>query len=152
MVYSALVIADQFLRIAWDSAEVLDPMKLQKLVYFAHGWHLALTDGDPLIREGIEAWKFGPVIPSIYHAFKKYGAQPIDRPVIQNREAQVDAATLALLEKVWELYGHYSGWRLSNLSHAEGSPWRRTYRGHRSRGAIIANCVIRDYFKEQMSA
>ena len=51
-------------------------MKLQKLAYFAHGWNLAIRN-TPLINESVEAWKFGPVIPSLYHDVKGYGMEPI---------------------------------------------------------------------------
>jgi uncharacterized phage-associated protein len=41
----------------------LTPMKLQKLLYLAHGYYVAIT-GQPLIDEDFEAWKYGPVAPS----------------------------------------------------------------------------------------
>jgi len=44
-------------------------MKLQKLVYYAHGWHLALNN-EPLIDEQVECWQYGPVISSLFHEFK----------------------------------------------------------------------------------
>ena len=72
-------VANWFLDRADKDGKPLDPMKLQKLIYFAHGWHLALTS-KPLINEHPEAWAYGPVIPSIYHRFKKYG-----RDAVQNR-------------------------------------------------------------------
>lgn len=31
-----------------------------------------------LIDEQIEAWKYGPVVPSLFHDLKKYGNQPVD--------------------------------------------------------------------------
>src|SRR4051794_28085835 len=54
----------------------LTPMKVLKLVYIAHGWVLSSADA-PLISESVQAWKFGPVIPSLYHYFKRYGASPV---------------------------------------------------------------------------
>jgi len=38
----------------------ISTMKLQKLLYLAQGWNLALT-GKPLFREDFEAWASGPV-------------------------------------------------------------------------------------------
>jgi uncharacterized phage-associated protein len=54
----------------------IDHMKLQKLVYITHGWHLAVT-GEPLIEEVVYAWPYGPVIPPLYHQLKGCGARPI---------------------------------------------------------------------------
>ena len=148
MAYSAWVIAGRFLGIARDKAKPLRHMKLQKLVYFAHGWRLALSDGESLITDRVEAWQFGPVIRVIYQKFKGFGGNPIDDGVME--ESVVDEATNALLEKIWEVYGDYNGAQLSNLSHAKGSPWEQIY-DHRYRGAIIPKQLIKEYFKEQMS-
>ncbi|QLH42366.1 MAG: DUF4065 domain-containing protein [Coxiellaceae bacterium] len=52
-------------------------MKLAKLIYVAHGWSLALND-VPLIDEAVQAWKFGPVIESVYHEFKHFGNDVIN--------------------------------------------------------------------------
>ena len=71
---SAELVADFLLA---NSDRKLTPMEVNKLVYISHGWMLALHD-ESLISEKIEAWKHGPVIPSLYHKFKMYGAEPID--------------------------------------------------------------------------
>src|SRR5947209_3400405 len=78
MPYDAKAIANYFLDLAEAEAKSLTPMKLQKLVYYAHGWHLALT-GRPLLDEEIQAWSFGPVIRSLYNEFREFGAEPITR-------------------------------------------------------------------------
>nr|WP_256351506.1 type II toxin-antitoxin system antitoxin SocA domain-containing protein [Pseudomonas gingeri] len=51
-------------------------MKQQKLVYYSHGWHAGYTD-QPLINEAVETWQYGPVIPSLYHEFKRFGSGEI---------------------------------------------------------------------------
>ena len=57
--YSAKAVANYFLARAKESGETLSPMKLQKLIYFAHGWHLAVFDA-PLLDEEVQAWDYGP--------------------------------------------------------------------------------------------
>ncbi len=54
---SAKLVANYFLKKAAAEGVTLDPMKLQKLVYIAHGWHLGLL-GAPLLRSPIEAWTY----------------------------------------------------------------------------------------------
>ena len=53
-------------------------MHLQKLVYLAHGWTLAVT-GDPLVEDRFEAWDYGPVIRKLYDALRSFGSGPITR-------------------------------------------------------------------------
>jgi uncharacterized phage-associated protein len=54
----------------------MTPLKIQKLVYFLHGWHLAVR-ADPAIGESFEAWPYGPVLSSLYQQFKGFGRSPI---------------------------------------------------------------------------
>src|SRR4051812_39910789 len=87
MPYPAAAIANEFLRLAKEDKAQISPLKLQKLVYFAHGWYLALA-GKPLIEERVQAWQFGPVIPTLYREFKRYGNSPIASPAM--REDWID--------------------------------------------------------------
>lgn len=122
MGYPALAVANYFIQKANEENEQVDPLKLQKLIYFANGWHLALR-GTPLIQEKIHAWKYGPVVESVYQAFKRYGSRPIDEVAGSTLIPGDDAEAIELLDTVWELYGHYSGVQLSNLSHDPEGPW-----------------------------
>jgi uncharacterized phage-associated protein len=47
-----------------DAGDLISNLKLQKLVYYAQGFHLALYD-ELLFEETIEAWTHGPVIPEM---------------------------------------------------------------------------------------
>ena len=65
-------------RIATDEegAEYISNLKLQKLLYYAQGVFLAVTD-KPLFDDDIVAWLQGPVVESVYHQYKANGAQGI---------------------------------------------------------------------------
>jgi len=78
MPHSSLAIANEFLRRAREIDRSLTQMKLQKLVYIAHGWCLAFSK-SPLIEDRIEAWEFGPVIRRLYDATSRYGRSPVSR-------------------------------------------------------------------------
>jgi uncharacterized phage-associated protein len=144
MPYDPKAIANYFLSAAEAKGESLTPMKLQKLVYFANGWHLALKD-EPLINEQVEAWPYGPVIPSLHRTFRRFGDQPITGRAIRvltksdsddrwsiyrsKSEPSIDELpeqaefTKAFLDRIWDLYGHYTAIQLSNETHRPGSPW-----------------------------
>lgn len=57
---------------AGDEAESdMTPMKLQKLLYYCQGYSLALRD-QPAFDEEILAWRYGPVVRSVYNEYKQY--------------------------------------------------------------------------------
>ncbi|WAK02791.1 Panacea domain-containing protein [Methylobacter sp. YRD-M1] len=123
MAHSALAIANAFLDLARGDGKGITPMKLQKLVYYAHGWNLGIF-GEPLIDETIEAWKYGPVIQPIYHEFKSFGAEEIthcgttfdpDAFDFVEPRPEGDENTLALVKKVWGEYGGFTAIQLSSV-------------------------------------
>ena len=95
--------------------------KVQKLVYYAQAWHLA-SSGAPLFADEIQAWVHGPVVPSLYRAFKEFGYNPI---VFENLEKPpvFDDPTEALLNEIWEEYGGFDANYLEELTHHE-APWQ----------------------------
>jgi uncharacterized phage-associated protein len=123
MPYAAKEIANWFLAEARDEGEFMTQMKLQKLVYIAHGWNLGLG-GGPLIRENVQAWQYGPVIRELYAEYLHYGAMPIteepERPSLDQRDTE-------LLRWVWGQYKGYTAGQLSSITHKPGTPWTRTY-------------------------
>ncbi len=98
-------------------------MELLKLIYISHGWYLEIYD-LPLIRNRIEAWKHGPVIPDVYYAFRSQGLNV--REQIRGIPVLEDDSVIDVLEQVYSQYGHFEGWQLSRLTHVEGGPWHVT--------------------------
>lgn len=156
MAYPAIAVANEFRHAA--KGESLSPMKLQKLVYYAHGWYLALHD-EPLIEEQVEAWQFGPVVPELYRQFKYCGDGDITRPAtelggglksyeprIKDENDMSSRHALDVIQSVWSAYGEYSATKLSNATHKPGSPWSKTY-SPGCRSVVIQNELIKDYFK-----
>lgn len=131
--HSPKSVANYFLELADAKGESISPMKLQKLVYYAHGWYAGYTQ-QPLIDEAVEAWQYGPVIPSLYHEFKRFGAGDIKGKAIEFEprgpaevEAPSDQKIRIFLENVWKSYGGYTGVTLSEMTHAIGTPWDATW-------------------------
>lgn len=130
-------------------------MKLLKLVYFAHGWHLAITN-KPLIIDPVEAWEYGPVVPALYRALKKYGSRHVDELLPTGDEPvtiyEEDKQTLMILDAVWKAYGHFRALQLSDITHMPGTPWYEvvygTYQGRVPYGVDIEIGLIRDYFRK----
>ena len=144
--FNSLSIANYFLSLSFKEGNLVSPMKLVKLVYIAHGWHLGLTS-RPLIKETTEAWMYGPVVPVIYRAFKPYGNKPIKRLYFESPEVIGDYNRINhsnglpdFLTEVWNKYKTFSATQLSDLTHQMNTPWFDTW--HKNHGAIRSGAVI----------
>lgn len=156
---SALAVANFFVDQSLSTGEELTPIKLIKLVYISHGWYLATKD-DELLSEAVEAWQYGPVVPSVYHNFKQYGngqikafaefrGQNFHVPVVQNEE------TINFLQEIWDQYKQYNGLQLSTLTHLANTPWDIVYNNpvnKARKGVIIPNNLIKEHYKEKLNA
>lgn len=162
MTHNVKSIANYFLSLAEKKNQTLSPMKLQKLVYFAHGWHLALT-GKPLIDEMVEAWSYGPVIPSLYQEFKHFGSGSITSQAKDYRfidgkiqfetpEIPINDPVIPLLDRIWDIYGKFTAIQLSNLTHEKGTPWDKTRNGETPNNTDIPNNSIQEYFHTLIEA
>lgn len=108
------------------SGSQITPLKIQKLLYYAQAWHLALYD-KPLMQARFEAWTHGPVIPEVYHGLCEYRYNPVDVDANFFEEAKeiTNEQELDLLQQIMEIYGIYDGKYLEELTHQE-DPWIKT--------------------------
>jgi uncharacterized phage-associated protein len=160
MPYSAASVANEFLSHSFRDKRPITPMKMQKLVYFAHGYTLVECD-RPLVDEAFEAWKFGPVLPSLYHECKKYGNRPI-RVYLHDFDYRRESRTPApppdhprkieIIKFVWVTYGPETAEGLSDWTHVKGGPWDQITSGGMDipRNKDIPNEAIKKYFLENM--
>lgn len=164
---SAAAVANAFLDLqAQDHGTYppIDQMKIQKLVFYAHAWSLALRD-KPLFEDDVEAWPWGPVTRDTYLAFKDFGRAPIDQShratevVIRNGTARVTTPPppceedMGIIRAVWESHKKLSGVQLSNATHASGEPWTIVsdlYGGDLSDKPRIPNELIANVFKSKI--
>lgn len=167
MAYSAIAVANAFIEKAKARGiKDLTPMKLQKLVFYAHAWSLVMNDA-PLVKDKIYAWPYGPVIESVYHEFKGYGSTNItslgtefvwnDDPnaIVQAKyEAPKiplsDSMTMSVIDAILDAYGEESAISLSNLTHRPGSAWATTQDTHG--GGSVRNFVISDQVIKECTA
>ena len=140
---SPRVITEQILWLRRDIDTT--PMHILKLAYFSHGWMLGLHD-QTLIYEPVEAWQYGPVIPSIYHRYKAFRGDPIDLVPIDHSTRLSDDQR-DLVREVVEVYWEASAIKLSNVSHNPGSPWDLVMHSH-GPGTIIPNRLIQEHYKQ----
>ena len=142
--YDARQVANWFVRRAAQDERQLSIMSLLKLTYIAHGWHLEMWK-SPLLNNRIEAWQRGPVIPDVYHAFRRQGVE-VSEPVSIVEKPFPDFHD-RFLEDIYRLYGHLDAFRLSDLTHEPGSPWEKaSQRGHY---ALMFDDEIKEHYEEK---
>ncbi|MGW8679606.1 Panacea domain-containing protein [Streptomyces sp. NPDC055817] len=97
----------------------MSAMKLQKLCYFAYGYHLAWEDRQ-LFPERFEAWANGPVVYELYAEHR--GKFRLDRGDIAGDPVALDDDERESVNVVLENFRAYSAQELSAMSHQPG-PW-----------------------------
>lgn len=160
MANSAASVANSFLLEGFKDRAPISPMMIQKLLYLAQGYHLYKCR-EPIFDEQFEAWRFGPVVPSIYKECKKYVRSDITKLITAwdaNWGEQVPVASpsesdaIEVIDFVWRTYGHYDPIVLSQWTHESDGPWDRVTRsGSRiKRHALIPNELIQEYFEHAL--
>ena len=147
----SLTVADRFLSLAKERGDALTPMQLLKLVYIAHGWMLGLY-GRPLIKDEVQAWQYGPVIPRLYDAIRRFRSQPVEGPLEPPGSGEaLDDQERSIIDQVYDIYGRMTGPDLSRLTHAPESPWALTYAPGEF-GIVIPNDIIEDHYARLAAA
>ncbi len=155
--HDARAIANFLLDYADEKKTKVTLMLVLKMLYYAHGWHLSLKKG-PLVTQPFEAWEYGPVVRSVWEAFKGSGKKPLT-----TRAQRLDVVTNSysaarepikeeqaeFLRQIFDAYGHVDAFDLSNSTHVEGSPWDVVWNapnGAINVGMKIHNDEIRKWF------
>ncbi len=149
MSYTAKTVANAFLDLAKRNGRQLTNMQLQKLVYIAHGYSLAVL-GKPLFSDEVQAWEYGPVVPILYKPLRKYGAGFVTEPVLTaDSPVRQDSEEMSIIQSVWNAYGKYSGPQLSAITHAEGTPWNEIW--EHNKHAVIPNDLIEQHYRHLLN-
>ena len=140
--YDARQVANWFVQRAGREGKRLSIMQLLKLVYIAHGWYMEMS-GAPLIRNKIEAWKHGPVIPDVYSAFRKQGID-IKSPA-PGHSAVMNSYVENVLEQIYQGYGKLPARRLSEMTHEPGGPWETASKKYGYFAPITNDLILSHY-------
>lgn len=147
MAYKALDIAKKLIFKAQNDepngGERLTNLKLQKLLYYQQGFHLAFF-GTPLFAENVEAWMYGPVVPAVYDEYSAYGSSALPEvkvPVSLSEDEE------ELFNEVYDAYREFSAIGLMNRTHSE-RPWLDAV--PHDRGTVITQESMMAYFKTQI--
>ena len=138
---NAISLANYFVDRAVSEQTKLYQLGLMKRVYITHGFCLAIFGKSALDPrfDVVEAWKYGPVIPSVYHSFKHYGKKPITEGAViidvdeKTYEIEVETQKLTdtdikeVADTIWKRYLGFPDSRMVAMTHREGTPWSMSY-------------------------
>lgn len=138
-------VADFFIDVCNNSTDdQITNLKLNKLLYYAQGCHLART-GKPLFDDKIEAWRLGPVTPVIYHRYNVCGKNPIQNTGDSYNGNVFSSEELDTLTDVMREFGKYTGSALVNMTHKAGTPWSNACAANQKE---ISQDSMKRYFEE----
>ena len=144
--YTASDVAKYFIYLASQAVvgdkgerEGITNLKLQKILYFAQAYYLAKL-GRPLFKDPIEAWTYGPVVPTVYQAYRRHKSDPI---MSDKDTTTLSAEDKEQLKKIWDSFGGYSASRLVDIAHAH-EPWKKAFE---SDSKEISHAVLADYYR-----
>lgn len=139
-------VAKYFIHLSEENTPyAITPLKLQKLVYYAQGFHLRET-GKPLFNEDLLAWDHGPVVRKLYNDYKHLGYFTISWEPFDDANNELSRREIKTIKDVWENYGHLDGKFLEELTHQE-DPWLFT-----DKNDAIDIDLIKKYFKNNQLA
>jgi uncharacterized phage-associated protein len=165
MAFDVRAVANYILDKAQAEGVFVDHMKLQKLCYITHGWHLAIA-GDALLANRIEAWKYGPVIRDLYREFRSCGYAPISDARATHlipgtlrfepwKIGDTDSETTArsVIDRVWNVYKRFNALELSAMTHQKGTPWYQAWHNKPSdvKDVVIPNELIKQHYLDLAS-
>jgi uncharacterized phage-associated protein len=149
--FSAVLIAEWFVRKGIQEKNPLDLLQIMKLAYIAHGCYLAIEE-KPLFKEKVEAWQYGPVVFEIYTEYKRHGKSKIvdAHESLDTSPIESDEVAKEVLLHVYNKFSDMNSSALIRLTHKPGSPWTEVYK-EGERGIPIGNDRIKNYYKQVLN-
>jgi uncharacterized phage-associated protein len=154
MAVSVHAVADYFIRkVDREAGDDMTHFKLQKLLYYAQAWYLAMHD-EPMFQAQFEGWVHGPVCRDVYERFRHVARNPIPPEDATSDPVELDDNAHAFLDEVWDSYGQYTAPKLERMTHEE-DPWLNARMGlaadEEGHNLLDEDCM-RHYYRARMHA
>lgn len=142
-IYCATDVAEYILSKASSGIckQEISNFKLQKILFYVQAEFLTAY-GRPCFADSIEAWDFGPVIPSVFYFYQKYGTLGIESATVE--QPYILVGDMEIIDYVLELCKNYSVIELTKMS-LKQSVWSHNYM--QGKNSEIPNKDIEDFFK-----
>ena len=147
--FDVRAIANWFVDRAKTKKREISKVWINKLVFLAY--EKGIQDfGIVLTPARAEAWNYGPVFREVYFQyddlkdigyFQRFNV--VGRKKIKV-EAEFGPSDLSILEFVWDHFADFGAKRLTEITHAEGTPWQTVWDigGEANPGMAITPAII----------
>lgn len=156
MSYNAIDVARHVINYSNEKGYGISNLKLQKLLYFVQASFLGAYD-KTCFEDAIEAWDFGPVVPSVYREYKQYGSSDIPTIKYYFSDAEnhlsgwrisyednvLNKRDKEFVDYIVDGFAGYSAIDLVRVTHNQ-DPWRNAYK--KSRNSIISIESIKEFY------
>jgi len=121
--YAAIDLAKYIVTKCTHDDTPISNLQLQKILYYVQ--KAFLDAGKAAFSDDIQAWQFGPVVPSVYYFFCGFGAMPIsstyeDCPIVASPDKEI-------IDSIVEAKRNLNPWELVAETHKPMGAWARTY-------------------------
>ena len=140
-------VARYMIECAEEDGQPLSNLKLQKTLYFLWKRYFKENNDYLFMDQYFSAWKFGPVIPSVYYDYFMFGAYPIARGLLESfEEDSICDEDKKFIRKNLADFKEKSVSELTDETHKAGGAWERTFR-YKGMKEIIPFTEIEDDVK-----
>lgn len=144
---NVMVLAQYILYTCMEQDNPISNLKLQKILYFLQGEHLAKM-GEPLFDADFEAWQYGPVVRNVYSKYCGYGATDI---IMVNKPNEMpEQEVCSFVDPIVKKLCVLDAWELVDKTHTEGGAWDQIYQNGKGKNYVIPQKKIKDEFKLKM--
>lgn len=100
-------------------------LQLQKILYYIQV-HFLKKKGIPFFKDEIEAWQFGPVIPTVFYQYAAFGPAPIT--MFKTQKIDLEQEEKKDLEKIVKEKAVLSLLEIVADTHQKGKAWDMYYK------------------------
>ena len=122
MSYNAMDVAKLIITDGYDRCKFVTNLRLQKLMYFVWIAYYKKKK-EPLFRERFYAWKFGPVVLSVYKEFCRF----VSDPIFREYTVDISPEDAKIITDAAAEHDEDSTAALVRITHREGSPWSNAF-------------------------
>ncbi len=134
--YSALDVAKYVVSKCTNDGCPISNLHLQKVLYYLQRKYL--RDGEALFTDEIQAWRFGPVVSTVYYNYCGYGSLPIE----ENNTVKIIESDLEQINPIIDEYKYKNPWELVKETHKPGGAWAIVFNDGAGDHKVIPKTLI----------